>query len=91
MTEENTPAEGVAEQVDDATEEVPEHVVTNPPSTHENHDDKVIGAIEEMGNKIIDALNTAKEASPVTETQEEVLDETPLRKPWTHRTPFRKR
>lgn len=79
-----------AEVVDSATEEVPEEVVTPEPEHHENHDDKVIDAIERMGDRIIETLNAAKEASPVTPAEEEVLDASPIRKPWTHRSPFRR-
>jgi hypothetical protein len=86
MTEENekeTPAEEVKDKVDEITEEHP----SIPEEHHEEprDDDKVMGAIDAMGNRIVEAINSLKEASPVTPAEEEILDETPLRKPWTHR------
>lgn len=84
-----------AEIVDAPAEEVPVPVTDPPepeqePHSEPDHDDKVIGAIDAMGNKIIEALGTLKEASPVTEPTEEILDESPVKKPWTHRSIFRK-
>jgi hypothetical protein len=86
MTEENekeTPAEEVKDKVDEITEEHP----SIPEEHHEESrdDDKVMTAIDAMGNRIVEAINSLKEASPVTPAEEEILDETPLRKPWTHR------
>lgn len=37
-------------------------------------------------DEIIGAINSLKDASPITEAEEEVLDDIPVRKPWTHRT-----
>lgn len=90
MTEENE--NPVTETVDDAATEIPEETVTET-ETHEDRgsdNNEILAAIEAIPSKIVDVLNTAKEESPVTPTEEEILDETPLRKPWTHRNPFRR-
>jgi hypothetical protein len=77
------------EPVDDAAAEVPEPVVTPepdpPPEHHEDHDDRP-GWVDEILNKI----DTVKEASPITPVEEDVLDKSPVRPPWTHRGLFRK-
>ena len=88
--------EEVPEAVDDAATEIPEDTVTE---THEEtHDseehgsgnNELLSAIEAIPSKVADILNAAKEESPVTPAEEETLDETPLRKPWTHRSLFRR-
>jgi hypothetical protein len=85
-TDNDTPAD----VVDDAASEVPEETVTETETHHETDtggsgDNEILHAIESLPSKIVEALNAAKEESPVTPAEEEVLDETPLRRPWTHR------
>lgn len=79
------------ETVDDAAEDVPTPVTPEPPhvepETHSEPDNEneVVAAIERMGATLIEAINTLKESSPVTPAEEMIIDETPIKKPWTHR------
>lgn len=82
----SNPIEDAKETVEDAVEEVPEPVVTPDPEPEpepepETHDSDR----PEWVDEIIERLDSITVASPVTEPTEEVLDETPVGKPWTHR------
>jgi hypothetical protein len=53
----------------------------------EHHEDMRPAFVDE----IIGAINSLKDASPITPPQDDVLDKTPVKPPWTHRKMFGKR
>lgn len=81
----------IIDPVDDAAAEVPEPVVTPDPEPEpEHHEDHHGSSRPEWVDEIIGAVNSIKEASPITPVEDEVLDKSPVRPPWTHRGLFKK-
>lgn len=83
----------IPDAIDTPAEDVPTPVTPEPDPPHEDppheehHDEDMRPAFVD---EIIGAINSLKEVSPVTPPQEEVLDKTPVKPPWTHRKMFGK-
>lgn len=87
----------IPDAIDAPAEEVPTPVTPEPehhePEHHEppheehHHEDMRPAFVDE----IIGAINSLKEASPVTPQEEQILDKSPVKPPWTHRKLFGKR
>jgi hypothetical protein len=80
-------SEEIPEVLDKPAEEVPVPVTDPPEDPPEHHESDRPDWVDE----IIGAINSVKEASPITPVEDEVLDKSPVRPPWTHRKPFSKR
>ena len=87
MSEEKTEdaVEEVTEKVEEAAEAVPEPVVTPEPDKPAPKSDGMPEWAEQLGDRIVSAIDALKEASPITEAAEDVVDEIPVKRPWTHR------
>lgn len=80
----------IVEPVEHAAEEVPVPATDPPPEHHEppaeeHHEKGHDHLCPECIAKVVDAV---KESSPINEPMEEVLDKSPVKPPWTHRSPF---
>jgi len=88
------PIETVVEPVNDAVDDLSSEET---PPTHEDRPswvDEIISRVEAVGDAITanapNPLNTEEVPTP-GETVEELHDQSPVREPWTHRGPFKRK